>query len=253
MFKFLSKIGKNKVKSAGVSITEAIVRFDPESATEAAIEMMEENVDSLALEVAKMRQEYDREQLEADTVKEQFNKRIDAVTHMQGQLGGAKGAKKTKLEASINTLLSSVDDMKPDVLREIEEAEDAKTVLDQMETSLEMAATKLKSARGDHKKAQNDMKRAEFKRKNAEATEARTKRLAGISNETDSLSIALTTMKSVANDDLAKADASQRKAKLLKTSDISDDSLIADAMNAVSGAPVEEASISDRVSSLQRL
>lgn len=253
MFKFLSRIGKQKVKQAGESITEAIVKFDPESATEAAIEMMDEQVSELSLEAAKMRQEYEREQSEADAIRKTYNQRIDAAQHIQSQLETAKGAKKTELNNSLETLLNSIDEMTSDVEREIQEADDAKAVLTQIESALEMAADKLKTARSDHKKAQNEMKKAEFQRKNAEANEARQKRLAGISSDSDSLSIALNTMKTVASDDLAKADAANRKAKLLQPTDVMDNDAIAEAMKAVSDDPVESTSTSDRLSSLKKL
>lgn len=254
MFKFLSKIGKQKVKSAGQSITEAIVRFDPEAATEAAIEMMDEHVDSLSLEAAKMRQEYEREQQEADTIKATYNKRIDAANHIQSQIDAAKTKKESeKLNNSLNTLLDSIEEMQPDVQREVDEANDAKQVLGQLESALEMAVGKLKTARSDHKKAKNEMKKAEFQRKNAEANEKRQSMLAGITSESDSLSTAINTMKSVAQDDLAKADAANRKAKLLQTSDITDDQTIAEAMNSVSGVMDEPESSPDRLSRLSKM
>ena len=55
----------NQAVTAGV---EALIRWDPKSATEAELRTMEQHLDELGTQVAQARQSYDREQKEADAI-----------------------------------------------------------------------------------------------------------------------------------------------------------------------------------------
>ena len=72
MLSFLARFGKVKVGQISQSITEAIVRFDPETASEAQIAEFESQLNELTTKVATLRREYDKEQKEADAAQANY-------------------------------------------------------------------------------------------------------------------------------------------------------------------------------------
>ena len=68
MFSFVRNLVGVKTDQAVNSAVAALVRWDPQSATEAELRTMEQHLDELGMQVARARQSYDREQKEADAV-----------------------------------------------------------------------------------------------------------------------------------------------------------------------------------------
>ena len=68
MFSFIRNLVGVKPDNAVNSAIEAIVRWDPKSATEAELRTMEEHLDQLGLQVAQARAAYDKEKKEADAI-----------------------------------------------------------------------------------------------------------------------------------------------------------------------------------------
>ena len=68
MLAFLKNLAGVKMDKAAQAGVEALVRWDPKSASEAELRTMEQNLDALGREVALARQGYDREKREADTI-----------------------------------------------------------------------------------------------------------------------------------------------------------------------------------------
>jgi len=62
MLAFLKNLAGVKLDSAAQAGVEALVRWDPKSASEAELRTMEQNLDALGQEVALARQGYDREE-----------------------------------------------------------------------------------------------------------------------------------------------------------------------------------------------
>lgn len=60
--RFIKNYGKNKIVSGINALNDAIVAFDPEGATEAAIAEMEENFDEINREFSKAKQYWAHEQ-----------------------------------------------------------------------------------------------------------------------------------------------------------------------------------------------
>ena len=66
MLKFMSSLIGVKFDKAAQAGVEALVRWDPKSASEAEMRTMEQHLDDLGREVALARQSYDRENREAE-------------------------------------------------------------------------------------------------------------------------------------------------------------------------------------------
>lgn len=249
--KFLSAFSKEKMDQASDSLMQAVVAFDPESATEASIKMMDDQVTKLSEEHAKAKLALDKERKEADVAKTEYNKKLELANMLQHKIEAELDeGKRVSLQKSLDNLVSELEVRRQDVEIEIQEADDAQAVLDSINATLKLAADKLLTARRDHKMARNDMKRAEMNKRMAEQEEQRQRELAGISKGSDGMSIALNAMRESAADDEAKAEARRNKASLLKPYSAEEDSNIAALMEEMEGSP-SKASSADKLSSLK--
>ena len=143
--------------------------------------------------------------------------------------------------------------MAPDIDREKQDAEDARSFLESLEEAYDQAGRKLKTAREELTRAQRDMGRAVQQREMAEQRAEAARQAAGLSGTTIGLRDALKAMQDSAARDLAAAEAAAAKAKLLQpTRPEKDDPHIAAAMARVSGRGPVPASLSDRLQALRQ-
>ena len=231
---------------------EALVRWDPQAATEAELRSMEQHLDELGLEVAKARTAYEREKKEAETIRALLNQRMAAAEQLQKQVSAeATAGRKAALEKSLATLLDMLEQMTPDVEREAQDETDAQDFLGMLEKTYAEAGAKLRAARSQLERAERDMARAGQQRQVAERQAEAARRAAGLSNTTSSLNVALKTMQDAAAHDLEVAEAASAKARLLKpTQPEQDDPNIAAALAAASGRPLPQ-SLSERLAALK--
>ncbi len=236
--------------NAGV---EALVRWDPQGATEAEMRTMEQHLDELGLNVAKARQNFDREQKEADAIQTLSHQRMAAAEALQNQANGETDpARKAAIEKSLTTLIDMMEKMAPDVEREVRDAADAKQFLEQLEDAYAEAGGRLRTARSELDNAQRDMARAAQQREVAQQAAEAARQTAGLSRTTSGLNIALQAMHDNAAKDLASADAAAAKAKLLApTHPEKDDPNIAAAMAAASGHGPTPVGVANRLAALK--
>jgi chromosome segregation ATPase len=240
----------DKAMQAGV---EALVRWDPQSASEAELRTMEQHLDDLGRQVATARQSYDKEQKEADTIQALSQQRMAAAEQLQRQITAETDAtRKAGLERSLETLVTMLEQMAPEIEREKKDAVDAKDFLEMLEKAYAEAGGKLRQGRSELERAQRDMGRAGQQRRVAEQQAEAARRAAGLASSTNSMTVALKAMHEASARDLASADAAMAKAKLLRpTQPEHDDPNIAAALAAVSGKPAAPQSLSDRLAALK--
>jgi chromosome segregation ATPase len=253
MFAFVRNLVGVKTDQAVNAGVEALVRWDPKSATEAELRTMEQHLDELGQEVARARQSFDKEQHEADAINQLSHQRMAAAEALQKQVDAETDpARKAALTKSAETLVSMLEQMAPDVDRETKDAADAHDFLTQLETAYNDAGSKLKAARSELDRAQRDMSRAEQQRDMAERQAESARRAAGLASTTSGLNIALKAMQDTASKDLASADAAKAKAKLLAPSaPETDDPNIAAALAAASGKTLVPADLGGRLAALR--
>jgi hypothetical protein len=242
-----------KADKAVQSGIDALVRWDPQSASEAELRTMEQHLDDLGQQVARARQGYDKEQREAEAIQALSAQRMAAAEHLQNQLNAETDpAKKTELERSLSTLLTMLEQMAPEVDREKKDVVEAKEFLDMLEKTYAESGGKLREARAQLERAQRDMGRASQQRQMAEQQADAARRAAGLSTTTSSLNVALKAMQDAAARDLANAEAANMKSKLLKpTQPEQEDPNIAKAMQLASGKPEAPVSLTDRLAALR--
>ncbi len=253
MYKFVRNLLGVKMDQAVSSGIEALVRWDPKSASEAELRTMEQHLDELGREVALARQSFDKERREADAITSLSDQRMAAAEHLQQQVAAATDPqRKAELERSLGTLVGMLEQMSSDIEREKQDAEDAKSFLDMLEQTYMEAGGKLKTARSELERAQRDMSRAEQQREQAERQAEASRRAAGLASTTSSLTVALKAMQDAASKDLASADAAMSKARLLRPDKPEqDDANIAAAMREASGKPAAPTGLNDRLAALR--
>jgi len=253
MLAFMKNLVGVKMDKAAAAGIEALVRWDPKSASEAELRTMEQRLDELGREVALARQSYDREKREADVIQALEHQRMAAAEQLQRQIDGESDrARKAALEKSLETLVSMLEQMTPEVEREKAEEADAKDYLAMLEQTYADAGGRLKTARSELERAQRDMARAAQQREQADRQAEAARRAAGLASQTSSLTVALKAMQDAAAKDLASADAQMSKARLLRpTRPEEDDPNIAAALAAAAGKPPAPQSLSERLSALK--
>src|SRR5947209_10389953 len=112
MLSFISNLVGVKADKAVQAGVEALVRWDPQSASEAELRTMEQHLDDLGRQVATARQSYDREQREADAIQALSQQRMAAAEQLQRQIAGEQDtARKSGLERSLETLVTMLEQM----------------------------------------------------------------------------------------------------------------------------------------------
>jgi len=253
MLQFMANLVGVKFNKAAQAGVEALVRWDPKSASEAEMRTMEQHLDDLGREVALARQSYDRENREAEAIQALSHQRMAAAEQLQAQIDAAPDpARKASLEKSLETLVTMLEQMAPEVDREKKEAADAKDFLQMLEQTYAEAGGKLKTARSALEQAQRDMGRAAQQRQQAERQAEAARRAAGLASTTSSLTVALKAMQEAASKDLVEADAQMSKAKLLRpTAPEQDDPNIAAALAQAAGKPAGPQTLSERLAALK--
>jgi chromosome segregation ATPase len=254
MYSFIRNLVGVKTDQAVNSAVEAIVRWDPQSATEAELRTMEQHLDVLGRQVAEARMAFDKEKREADAIQTLSQQRMAAAEQLQHRLETeTDSVRRADLEHSLATLVSMLESMAADVDREKQDAIDAAEFLHSLENAYRQAGQKLKSARDDLNRAQRDMSRAAQQREMAERRAEAARQAAGLSGATSGLTVALKAMQDNAARNLASAEAANAKARLLApTRPEQDDPNIAMAMAQVQGKLPAPTNLNDRLVALRQ-
>jgi chromosome segregation ATPase len=257
IFGFMKSLGKQKLGDAGRSLTEAIVSWDPEAASQAEIETMIEDLDKITQEAAKARQTFQKDKQQADAARANYDRHLQAAEILNQKVEAAKTAGNEAdvqgLNASMDKLLKQLETLRPEVEREAQDAEEAKSVMEELEEFARMAAEKLKTARSQLEAGKRDMQRAELEKKRAQERAEQAERLSGLREETSNLGVALSAMNRQAEKSRAESAAAGMKATLLSPEKSSEDKNIDEALKAVSGEKTEpQESFADRLAALKK-
>jgi chromosome segregation ATPase len=253
MLSFISNLVGVKADKAVQAGVEALVRWDPQSASEAEMRTMEQHLDDLGRQVATARQSFEREQKEADVIQALSHQRMVAAEQLEKQIAAETDAtSKAGLERSMGTLVAMLEQMTPEIEQEKKDAVEAKDFLEMLEKTYAEAGGKLRQGRSELERARRDMARAGQQRQVAEQQAEVARRAAGLTGATSSMTVALKAMQEAAARDLASADAATAKAKLLRpTQPEQEDPNIAAALAAAAGRSPAPQSLSDRLAALK--
>ena len=253
MLSFIRNLVGVKTDQAVNSAVSAIVRWDPQSATEAELRTMEQNLDEVGRQVAQARMGFDKERREADAIQSLSRQRMAAAEQIgQTLTAETDPARKADLERSLGTLVGMLEEMAPDLAREKQDVVDAEAFLRSLEDTYQQAGQKLKSARAELTRAQRDMGRADQQRAMAERRAEAARQAAGLASATSGLTVALQAMRDSAQRDLTEAEAANAKASFLTPSaPEKEDANIVAAMAKVQGTTANGRSLTDRLAALR--
>lgn len=232
---FVRHYGKNQLTNLTNALMVGLQRLDSEGFTEAAIAEVQDTFDGLNKKLSAARRTYEEEKAQADEITTRYNKRVAAAEILQAKVD-ANPADAVAVEG-LSQLLTTLEEMGPDVEREAEEATDAKALMDELDATVKLYAEKLKSARATFEKAQREIAKAEASKEREQERAARSAELAGLKTSANSLGSALDIMTDMANAARDDADAARRKADLLAPIKVEDNSAVAAALAEASGEP----------------
>ena len=209
---FWKMFAKQKAEDTIQGIAEAVINLDPETASKAQIAELEGKVGGASMEIAKARREYQREQQEADEAQAAYEKQYKMAEYLQGQIDAGENVDEN--QDALNDVITTLQEMKPEVEREQEEAVEAKAYLDESEAVAKELASQLKSIKGELDSAKRDMQTAEKKQQRLKLQQERQDRLKGLSSNSSS-AVAVNAMKKRAEKVKDEMTAAETKNRLL--------------------------------------
>jgi len=232
---------------------EAIVRWDPAGASEAQLLTMDQNLDVIGKQVEAARTSYEDEVKQLQAIEALSHQRMSAADLLQKQMDAeTDSAKKATLQGSLQTLVTMLEEITPDLEQHRKDAQEAHDFLTALETNYNEAAAKLRTAKADLDRARREMGMAAHEREAAERRAAQAREASGLVHSTNSLNVALQAMHEAATKDKEAAAAANRKAAVLTpSSPEKDDPNIAAAMAAASGSSKPQSSLADRLAALK--
>jgi hypothetical protein len=254
---FFKAFTKGQVRSVGDAIMEKIVSFDPETASEAQIESMIEDLDKVTVEAGKAKSEWEKDKKTAEAAQANYDRQMKAADILSTQMTQAQEGGDTKrageLETSLGKLISDLETLKPGVDSAAQDAAESEDFYNQLKQMAEVMADKLKHAREDLGKAKREMERAAMEKKRADERAAQAEKLAGLkSTSSDTGGVAVAAMNRKAEELRAQAEASKMKADLLSKDEAGEDANIKAALKEASGGAAPTASLADRLAALKK-
>jgi len=254
MFSFVKSFVGVKGQQLGQDIVKAIVEIDPESATQAQLDQMEKDLDKAGEVIQKLRADYDREIREAEAASKRYNQLLAAAEVLQAKLADPAVADHAGIEASLNRLVSQLEQLQPEVESEQKDVDEVKALLDQAQAAYQEKAAALTTARQNLERAKREMQRAIQEQERADEKARRAAEVAGLrQTSSSSLTIATDAMQRRSDEARAKTEAAKLKAETLTTltRPTADDPNIAAALKAVQGG-TPSGNLADRLARLKK-
>lgn len=254
MIPFLRNFTVAKGGQAAAGLVKALVQLDPESATQADLATMEQDLDAAGVVIAKLRSDLVQEQHEFDAIKKQYTQMMGAAEIMQKKIADTTDdAQKSSLNTSLESLLSRIEHIAPELDAEKHDVEQTQQLLTDAEAAYQEKAVSLTSAKQNLDRARHDLQHAHIQEERSEQRAEQAAVVAGLKKSPSSgLTTALNVMQQSADEARQRAQAQDMKATALTgATQAATDPNIAAAMAEVNGA-VSPASLSDRLAALRR-
>ena len=241
----------DQVQDGAVS---TLVKLDTDSAIEAEVRRLEEELDKTTNNYVVAKREYDREQKEADLANSNYNRMLAAAEDLDGQAKAAEVAGKPEaanIRASLDKLVTRLEELRPEVEREVEESKQAKAYMEQLEQYLGTLKKELQNYKGEVDKAKRGMQSAELQAKMAQTMEEQAMKIAGLQQRSSNLKIVLNKINQQTEEATDRAAKAKIKAEMFTTKKEEEDPLVAAALAKASGIQ-KPTSTSDRLAALKK-
>lgn len=184
--------GENAVRA----VTDQIVNLDPATASAAQLRVMEEDLDKVGREVAKLRAEAARERSEAVEAQKNYDRLLAAGHNLNDKLAAETDpARKQRLNEALGKLVAELESAQQAVTVECGEADEAEALLHDVEQAYQEKADAIRQAKTDLQRAAGDMRRAQIAEERAGQRAESAARVAGLrTHDTGGLNAALSSM-----------------------------------------------------------
>ena len=173
-FSLLGRLFGAQVDQAGESLVEALVAFDPETATQVDRDALAEKIQEVAKKFAAAKHDYDKEQNDVVVKQRQINEYLATLDVMVGQL-----ERQEISQTMFDDFFAGIEESQAQLVQEEEEAVEAKAVKDELDDILKILTQQLSDFDRVTGKALRDVKLAETQ---VEKEKLKTERQAELSN-----------------------------------------------------------------------
>jgi chromosome segregation ATPase len=255
LFPFVRNFLGVKGDQAAQGVVEALVRLDPDGASQADLRAMEDDLDVAGRAIAKLRADLAHEQQEFDAINKQYTELMAAAELLQKKVDDptAPEAQKPDVQKSLAKLLDRLEHTVPELDRDKKDVADTQALLAQAEDAYRQKAEALANAKQSLERAKHDLQHAKIEEERAAERARQAEVVAGIRRgSTNGLNVALDSLQKSAEQARQRAEANTMKATALgHAKDAAGDKNIAEALAQVRSGPGSQ-SLSDRLAALRR-
>jgi predicted RNA-binding protein Jag len=253
---FLKKFFGQEVKNAMNDFTSFLVTFDPETASDAQMEVFKEKFNELSLKVATARSNFDKECKEYLDAKKSYDQRVVAAEILQKKLAGTEPGitpeSDPKTLEGLNALLDKLEELKPEVEREKQESEEAEEIFNELTGYLKEFTAKMEGAQKAIVRAKADMARASIEKERAQLRNEAAMIKSGLSKDKNDLNVVLNAFTQKAEKDRTEASAANLRVEALKKPDIEkDNDAVAAALREAAGESEKPKDAASRLAALK--
>lgn len=253
VWRFLKHYGVSKANDVLEEFASTVVAFDPESASNAQIAMMEAELHKLGRRLAEAEAEVSREHRETADLRQSYDDHLEAARILEASLNDCEDPQeRTEIESSLSRTIAKLEKLKPEIEREEEEDREVEAWRAELRRSFEELGEKLRHSRSELTSAKRRMDMARMRTERAQEQDRRAREAAGITSSISALSVALDSMNQQTAKLRAESETLKLKAGLFQAEKMETDPHIAAALDAARGkrAP-EKQSLSDRLAALE--
>ena len=252
---FLRNFLGAKGHEATDGLTKALVRLDPDAASQADLATMEQDLDRAGLAIQKLRADLTHEQAEFDHVSQQYHELMGAAELLQKKADdpATPEDQRASVKTSLVSLLDRIEHLAPELDRDKQDVDSTQALLSEAEQAYQDKAHALAEAKKNLDRAHHDLQHATLEEQRAHDRAQQAEVVAGLRSSPESkLTIALNTMQQSAADARQRAAATDMKAKALSgAGQAAEDSNVAAALAEVRGS-TPSMSLGDRLAALKR-
>lgn len=219
MFAFIKALTGQHGKKAVQGVVDKVVEFDPQTATAAQLQVMEDDLRKASNLVAKLQTDAKRERREAEAIRDRYNLQARGASILFEEYKGMSddNPRKVEIAASLEAMTAELESLQNDVALEEQEANEAEQFLREAEDTLREKGQQLLEAKKHLGKATRELERAKVRKERAEAQAETAAQVAGLrNNDRSSMNGALAALQSQAEKANSQAEAARLRAEVLK-------------------------------------
>src|SRR5215469_13990575 len=162
LFPFLRHFVGAKGDQAATNFVKALVKLDPETASQADLRVMEQDLDRAGEVIAKLRADLAHGRGEFEHISKQYHELMAAAELLQKRIDdpATPEAQRASLTASLQGLVERIEHMAPEIDQDKKDVDDTQALLTEAESTYQQKAQALATAKQNLDRARHDLQRA---------------------------------------------------------------------------------------------